>query len=193
MGSMSASSDALALEPTRPLMRSEYDRLVEAGVFDDEKIELIEGRLVLMSPEGSPHAEVITALGRLLVLALDGRARIRSGHPLAVSDISEPEPDLAAVAIADYWTGHPTTAYLAIEVAHSSLRKDRVIKPALYAGAGVPEYWIVDLNARTVTVLSEPGADGYARRAEHRTGTSITLVAFPDVAIAVDDFLPSRG
>ncbi len=186
--------DALALEPTRPLLRREYDQLVELGVLDSEPVELIEGRMVVMSPEGAPHASTISKLGRLLVLALDGRAIVRVASPLAVSDSSEPEPDLAAVDLeGDFDVEHPETAFLVVEVSHSSLRKDRFVKPALYAGAGVPEYWIVDLTADTVTVLREPVDGGYASTVSRVAGQSIALVAFPDVTIALDDFLPRRA
>jgi Uma2 family endonuclease len=189
MPTMSAAGDALEREPTRPLLRREYDQLVELGAFEDEKIELIDGRLVHMSPEGAPHAKTISFLNHLLVIALNGRARIRVGSPLAVSEVSEPEPDLAAVAIEDDRLDHPETAYLAIEVSSSSLRKDSVVKPRLYGGAAVPEYWIVDLKDRCVVVLTEPTADGFARSERRGPGESIPLVAFPDVTFAVDDFL----
>lgn len=186
--------DVLALEPTRPLMRREYDQLVESGALESEPVELIEGRMVVMSPEGAPHASTISKLGRLLVLALDGRASIRFGSPLAVSDSSEPEPDLAAVAVDDdFGVEHPETAFLVIEVSYSSLRKDRFIKPALYAGAGIPEYWIVDLTAHSVSVLREPVAGGYASTESRVAGQSIALAAFPDVSFALDDFLPRRA
>lgn len=193
MASMTAANDALALEPTRPLMRREYGRLVDAGVFDDENIELIEGRLVVMSPEGAPHVAVIVALNRLLVLALEGRALVRVGHPLAVSEISQPQPDLAAVPMGDQSRQHPETAELAIEVAYSSIRKDRVVKPGLYAGAVVREYWIVDLHTDTVTILTEPVGGGYAHTEVRGRGQSISPVAFPDVSFAIDDFLPPVG
>ncbi len=184
-------ADLLGLEPTRPLRREEYDRLVDAGVFEGERLELIEGRLVLKSPEGPRHAAVIGAVTELLVLALQGRAMIRPGNPLAVSDTSEPEPDVAVVALGSYSSAHPGTALLAVEVSHSSLRKDRFIKPALYAGAGVLEYWIVDLVADVITVLKDPADGGYASVTTHGAGQSVTLAAFPDVTLAVDEILGS--
>src|SRR5882757_1018755 len=190
ISTMSAASEALDLEPVRPLLRADYDRLVEAGVFEDERIELIEGRLVIMSPEDAPHASVGSALTRLLVLALEGQALVRVGSPLAVSDVSEPEPDLAAVALGDHSAEHPQTAGLAIEGSHSSLRKDRLIKPALYAAAGIAEYWIVDLQARAVTVLTEPDGVGYQHSTVRHHGQQITLVAFPGVTFEVSAFLP---
>lgn len=182
------SADLLGLEPMRPLRRAEYDQLVELGVFDGEKLELIEGRLVLMSPEGARHAKVVARIHRALLLALDGRAIVRTGAPLAVSTTSAPEPDVAAVPIDDV-PGHPTTAFLAVEVSDSSLRRDRFIKPALYAGAGVPEYWIVDLAADAVIVLRDPVDGGYATSTPAARGHVIALVAFPDVSVQVEEIL----
>lgn len=189
MPTMSTTGDALDLEPTRPLLRREYDELVDLGWFVGEPIELIEGRLVVMSPEGAPHARVIDRLNRLLILALGDRAWVRVGHPLAVSDMSEPEPDVAVTSSLGEGLQHPETALLAIEVSHSSLRKDSVIKPGLYAGADVPEYWIVDLKNQSVIVLTQPVDGGYAEQERRGHGESITLVSFPDVTLAVDDFL----
>ena len=173
----------------RPLRRAEYDQLVEAGAFEGEHLELIEGKLVLMSPEGPRHADVQSVVSELLTLALHGRARIRHGNPLAVSDTSEPEPDVSVVPLGDYRAAHPETALLAVEVSFSSLRKDRMVKPALYAGAGVAEYWIVDLVSDAVIVLTDP-VDGFYRSVRtYTSGEAVTLVAFPDVAIGVDDVL----
>jgi Uma2 family endonuclease len=181
--------DLLGSEPIRPLMRAEYDQLVEAGAFDEEHLELIEGRLVLMSPEGPRHADVVSVVTELLVLALRGRARIRPGNPLAVSDRSEPEPDVAVVALGDHSRSHPTTGFLAVEVSLSSLRKDRLIKPTLYATADVQEYWIVDLAADTVPVLTDP-VDGFYRTVTTKVpGEEITLAAFPDVTVSVAEIL----
>lgn len=182
-------ADLLAGEPTRPLRRVEYDRLVEAGAFEGERLELIDGRLVVMSPESARHAAVVARLMRLLVLALDGRAEVRVGAPLAVSDLSEPEPDVAAVPLGDYSAAHPVTAHLAVEVSHSSLRRDRVVKPGLYAEAGVQEYWIVDLGGQAIVVLRGPSAGGYTSTATYTAGQRIALAAFSDVLLAVDDIL----
>jgi Uma2 family endonuclease len=190
MPSMTALSDPLEMEIIRPLLRAEYDLLVERGAFEAENLELIEGRLIIMSPEGPTHAAVLSAVARLLMFALDGRATIRTCSPLAVSDRSEPEPDLAAVSLGDHSRRHPETAHLVVEISKSSLREDRLVKPALYAGAAIPEYWIVDLTSDTVTVHTQPGGAGFAREERYGRGQSITLTEFPDVTLSLDDFLP---
>src|ERR1700674_406937 len=109
----------------RPLRRGEYDCLVRAGSFEGERLELLYGRLVTMSPQGERHAFSITRLTEILVRGLAGRAQVRVQLPFAASDISEPEPDLAVVVPGDYLDGHPRRALLVIEVAQASLEEDR--------------------------------------------------------------------
>ncbi|HEU5058376.1 MAG TPA: Uma2 family endonuclease [Kofleriaceae bacterium] len=155
--------DPRQLEPEviRPLRRVEYDRLVELGVFDeDEKIELLLGALVAMSPQGADHGYVMERLTKLLIDALGDRGRLRPQAPFAASELSEPEPDLAVYPPAPYVRAHPDRALLIIEIANSSLRKDRGIKAEIYAEAEVPEYWIVDLVHVAVEVRTAP-ANGH--------------------------------
>src|SRR5262245_3626368 len=109
----------------RPLRRVEYDKLVELGVFQGEHIELLEGRLVHMSPIGPPHSSTLDKLAALCFRQLGDRARIRIQSAFAALDTSEPEPDLAIVPLGSYETEHPRSAELIIEVAESSLAYDR--------------------------------------------------------------------
>lgn len=113
----------------RPLYRVEYDALVEQGFLVDEPIELIEGQLLARSPEGDRHASVIRLLNRLLVEAIPAtEGEIGVGNPIALSDLSEPEPDLAVFPPPDrYRSGHPSTATLLIEVSNSSLQRDHTL------------------------------------------------------------------
>src|SRR5258705_7967248 len=119
--------------PTRPLRRVEYDKLVELGVFEGERIELLEGRLVYMTPPGPPHASTVDKLMELFFRGLGDRARIRVQSPFAALETSEPQPDLAIVPRADYEREHPSRADLVIEVSDSSLRYDRGPKLPVYA------------------------------------------------------------
>jgi Uma2 family endonuclease len=123
------------------------------------------------------------------VKRLDPRARIRVQGSFAASDWSEPEPDLAALPNRDYDDAHPQQAFLLIEVSESSLRKDRGPKARIYAQAGVPEYWVVNLVERVVEIHCEPSERGYQRTLRKQRGESITLVQFPDVVVQVDEFL----
>jgi Uma2 family endonuclease len=180
---------ATATEVTRPLRRVEYDKLVALGVFENERVELIEGELVTMSPIGAPHNFSVQALTELLVLALHGRAWVRPQMSFAAHELSEPEPDLAIVPRADYHVEQPAQALTVIEVAESSLAYDRGRKLRLYANCGVPEYWVVNIPQRCVEVYREPQPNGYARCDRYEPGQSIRLASFNDVVLSVADFL----
>jgi Uma2 family endonuclease len=173
----------------RPLRRVEYDKLVSLGAFEGERIELIDGALLQMSPIGPPHGEAVDRITELLVLALAGRARIRTQGSFAAGDLSQPEPDVSVLPLGDYHTAHPTRALLIIEVAESSLGHDRGRKARLYAECNVPEYWIVNLLERTVEVHRSPTLAGYDEQSHHAKGGKLRLLAFPDVELAIDDFV----
>jgi len=183
----------LASERIRPLRRREYDRLVQLGYFEDEKIELLNGMLVAMSPTGAGHAYAVTKLFTLFVRGLGDRAGVRSQVPLGASEDSEPEPDLAVVPNQDYSHDHPTQALLIVEVAESSLRKDRGVKAALYARAQVPEYWILNLTDRTVEVHRAPRGERYTSVVTHAAGDVIHPESFPDLKISIAEVLPRVG
>lgn len=188
MSSLAQLEGLVAPERLRPLRRAEYERMVDQGLFQDERIELLKGAIVEMSPQGAPHAATVQRLTRLAI-ALNGRAEVRIQLPLAVTDDSLPEPDLALVAPGDYDRSHPTTAFLVVEVADSSLNKDRSIKAELYARAAVPEYWIANIASRTIEVHSEPLGGRYTRVTPYRPGEVIRLTSFGDVEVAVADIL----
>jgi Uma2 family endonuclease len=186
-----SASGAFSIEPARvrPLKRSEYDRMIELGLFNNERIELIRGVLVKMSPQHAPHASTVQKLCRLLMKQVADRFSLRIQLPLALSDDSEPEPDVAVVSLGDYETEHPSTALLVIEVSDSSLKTDRT-KAAIYASAGIGEYWIVNLEARTVELYSSPRGERYLEVGTLAAGETLRPAALPDVTIAVDDILP---
>ncbi len=180
------SSDVLP--SVRPLRRVEYDQLVELGAFQDERIELLDGVLVPMSPIGGPHSGTVGRLTELLVLAFVGNARVFCQSPFAAGDLSEPEPDLSVTPIPEDDV-HPERAHLIIEVAESSLRIDRGRKARLYAECRVPEYWVVNLVDRHVEVYTEPVSGVYQRVTVYEKGSHIQLIEFPELRFAVDDFL----
>ena len=177
-------------ESVRSLKRSEYDRMIELGMFEDERVELLRGVLVKMSPQLAAHASTVARLNDLLMTTLRGRFGLRIQSPLALSDDSEPEPDVAVVAPGNYDVEHPRTAVLVIEVSDSTLRRDRG-KAALYALAGIPEYGIVNLGARTIEVYSSPDGDRYADARTMRSGDSLRPGQLPDVVLAVAEILPA--
>jgi Uma2 family endonuclease len=172
----------------RPLRRVEYDQLVVSGSLANEKVELIRGLIVRMSPRGPRHAAAIQKLSRLLMDAI-GResAAVRVQLPLALGEESEPEPDLAVVPPGSYKDGHPTKAFLVIEIADSSLTADRRGKGALYAEHGLSEYWIVDTAHERVEVHSESIDGAYTRVTPYRRGDLIVSSVLPELKVRVDD------
>jgi Uma2 family endonuclease len=179
-----------ALERQRRITVDEYHRMIEAGVLaEDERVQLVSGTLVTMTPQGRPHARAIQRLTRFLVRALGDDVEVLTQLPLTLVDDSEPEPDLAVVRAEDAQSGehHPRTALLVIEVAGDSLRLDRQSKAALYARAGIPEYWIVNLADATVEVQREPdsGAGVYRARTIVCSGDSVASTSVPELRIEV--------
>lgn len=175
--------------PERPrrIARAEYDRMVEMGLFEGERVELLHGVIIAMSPIAPGHASPVDRLTEILVPRLLGRARVRIQQPFIAADESEPEPDVAVVPLGDYSTAHPDRAHLVIEVADSSLRKDRHVKGPLYAISSVDEYWLVNVAAKTVDVHRAPSADGWGQVTRHDRQGTIAPLAFPDVTVAVAD------
>ena len=155
------------------LSRVEYDRAVEAGAFEpDAKLELIDGDLNAMTPEGVGHTTGMNLAADRLRRVFDSGFHVRVQNPLAVDDYSEPEPNVAVVrgAIRDYDKGHPTSAVLVGEVSNESLRYDRTVKQRLYARCGIPEYWILALPEARLEIYRDPAGDGYQSVTNHAAG-----------------------
>lgn len=172
-----------------------YFRLVETGVLrPEDRVELLEGVIVAMSPQNPPHASVTAQVSDTLRDAIRKRAVIRVQSPLVASGYSVPEPDIAVVPgrHSDYVSGHPTTALLVVEVADTSLLPDRLTKAAIYATAGIPEYWVVNLRDDCVEVFRAPeqSAGRYSENLIARRGERLDLVSFAGSSVAVDDLLP---
>lgn len=180
----------IAPERVRPITRAELGRMVGIGMFEGERIELLEGVLVDMSPQRTAHAAAIRRLTELLLPPLVGRAYVRVQLPYAASQLSEPEPDVAVVPPIDDEREHPESALLVIEVADSSLEKDLGYKARLYARSRVDEYWVVDAIARRIVVHRDPEADGWRTVTSHDRGDTIAPARFPEVRIAVADVVP---
>ena len=186
-------------EKLRRWRRAEYDRLVDLGMFTGERIELLDGALVVREPQGSPHAAIVDHVGRVLTAAFGPGWYPRLHAPLALDDDSEPEPDVAIVPgePRDYIPAHPSTAALVVEVADSSLRLDRRLKAGLYARAGIPDYWIVNLAERALEVHRDPAPAasrqlGWAYRSITRLVPPgvVSPLAAPRAIIPVADLLP---
>lgn len=140
--------------------RGEYEQLAKLGIFHpDERLELIEGEIFELTPQGSGHATAVVLTSEAIRERLEPDYIVRVQLPLALDDFSEPEPDIAVVpgAARDYRDAHPTMAALVIEIADTTLDYDRHTKAPLYARAGIPEYWIVNLADRQLEVYRNPG------------------------------------
>jgi Uma2 family endonuclease len=179
----------MAAEPstTLPVHRLDvdtYNRIVESGALEGQRVELLDGVLVEMSPQSPAHILVITTLMRHF--AVEPRWWMQVQGPIEVRPDSEPEPDIAIYADRPPAGKHHQTALLVIEVAVSSHMIDRNVKANKYASAGIPAYWLVDVPARTVEVRTDPGANGYARCVTYREQEALPspLDGVEDVNIA---------
>lgn len=174
--------------PRHRLTVDEYHRLGEAGVLDDDdRVELLEGQLVDMSPIGPRHALAVDALNELLLIAVAGRAGVRVQNPIELDGSTEPQPDLALVRRP--WRGYPARhpqpedIFLLVEVADTSLEIDRGAKLELYARADIPEFWLVDLATNGVFVYRNPTGGQYSSVTKVEPSGTLNIKELPGVAI----------
>jgi Uma2 family endonuclease len=180
--------------------RVEYEALVEQGVFTTEdRIELIDGLLVVAEPQSSRHYTAIKLVERALQRAFGDGWTVRTQGPIALDEASVPEPDVAVVRgdLRDYARAHPAAPVLVVEVTLSSFTLDRRYKSSLYARAGRPEYWIVNLvdsvlEVRRAPTPSPPAPYGwdYGEVAVFGPRDSVSPLAAPHARISVADLLP---
>jgi Uma2 family endonuclease len=178
--------------PTVTLYRwtvDRYHRAVEAGIFDGQPLELLEGELIEMSPEGIPHAGLSSDAADYLRSQLGNRVKVREAKPITLPNDSEPEPDIAIVQPLGeiYKTErHPQVAdiFWVIEYSNSSLEKDLGLKDKIYARANIPEYWVVNLKTRALIVFRNPVGGEYQLRDSLTSGT-IYPESFPTVQLEV--------
>lgn len=173
-----------------------YFDLVRAGAIEEgDRVELLEGLVVAAPPQGPLHAAVLSAVDLVLRRSVGERATVRVQMPLIVGSASVPEPDLALVAgdPFDYAECHPLDALLVVEVADSSLPQERLTKSRIYAAAGIPEYWIVNLRDRCLEVLTKPDRERrlYGEMSRVPRENVLELVALPGAKVAVADMLPA--
>jgi Uma2 family endonuclease len=181
--------DACLNERLRPLRVKEYEALAAMGVFEDQKVELIRGRVVWMAPHGEEHAWAVEQLNNQLVKVFGHVASVRPQLPINASDDSMPEPDLALVPKRSAPGPHPSRTFLIIEVAQSSLRMDRLVKAPLYAEGAAPEYWIVDVNENVLEVYRAPKDGVFTERTLYHRGDVVHPVAFPEIGFPLRDVL----
>jgi Uma2 family endonuclease len=155
---------------------NDYYRMAEAGIFtEDQHIELINGEIFDMPPIGSFHADIINTLTRVFYQQINDNIRISVQNPIRLSDLSEPEPDIALVKNKNYRLQHPTAddVLLLIEVADSSLHYDRTIKLPQYASHQIPEVWLFNLKEQRLDIYQQPDNDYYRLHLRPKAGESI--------------------
>lgn len=172
----------------------EYERMGATGVFDpDDRLELIDGEIVIMAPIGSRHAGCVDRLNHLLFVQVGDRVVVRVQNPIRLGPRSEPQPDLALLRPRDdfYAAAHPGPAdvLLVVEVADATLNYDLGAKAALYARSGIATLWVIDLAGRGVNVLSEPTAGGFRTATRATAGDSVVVDGLDDATVAVVDVL----
>ncbi len=173
---------------------NDYHRMAEAGILtEDDRVELISGEIVAMAPLGYRHMGHVNRLDRILRLRLGSRATVSVQNALRLDDHSEPQPDVTVLQYRadDYDSVMPMAqnAHLVIEVSDSSIANDRETKLPLYAKAGIPEVWIVDLNAHRIETYRDPTPYGYREPRYLYPGDTLSPAAFPDVTLKVDEVL----
>lgn len=167
----------------------DYHQMIEAGILDDRRVELLNGEIIEMAPEGEPHAYYSSSVGDYLRRLLGDRVTIRQGNPITIpASQSEPEPDIAVVQSLgrEYLRHHPypENVLWLIEFSNNSLKKDLDPKAKAYAAAGIAEYWVVNLKRMELVVMRQPVDGAYAGQVTLNDG-DICPIAFPDVAIPV--------
>jgi Uma2 family endonuclease len=176
------------------LTTDQYEQMIAAGILTEEdRVELINGEILEMSPINVRHAACVKRLNALFSQRLVGRAIVGVQDPVRLDGRSEPEPDLTLLRVrADYYVGghpEPEDIMLVVEVSDTTLAFDRDIKLPLYAAADIQEVWLVNLVENRVEVYRSPSPDGYRSMKRVEPGAAVSPLAFPDLELGVGDFL----
>lgn len=172
--------------------KSEYYRMGELGLFESKRVELIDGEIIEMQPIGVRHVRAVALASEAVRRAFGGGFWLSVQNPFDVGGASDPQPDIAVLpGDPRLLAAHPTTAALLIEVSDATLRYDRTTKAALYARAGIGDYWVINLVNNVLEVYRQPNpvAGVYAAVQELPTGESIAPLGAPHAVIAVADLL----
>ncbi|ESA36933.1 hypothetical protein N836_05065 [Leptolyngbya sp. Heron Island J] len=165
-----------------------YHQAIQAGIFDDQPVELLRGEIIIMPPEGEPHAYYNREAGDYLRSLLGNRAKVSEAHPITLSDESEPIPDLAIIKpLGTVYLEHhpyPSDIHWLIEFANATLTKDLTTKKTTYATSGIQEYWVVNLKAKQLHIFKNLQNGQYTSEDILKTGT-VSPMAFQDIKIQV--------
>jgi Uma2 family endonuclease len=193
--SIPAMTSRSSVAPTiRRFTRDEYYRMAAAGLFHEERVELLDGEIITMSPQNTVHASTVYRLVHILERLIGTTTCVRGQLPIVLHDWSEPEPDVSVCAPnpQDYSRAHPRADQVlsVIEVADTSLTYGRTRKAQAYAASGIPEYWIVNLIDRQVEVLTDPNPAAQYYQQQRNASTSDVLPLPGGSTIVVADILP---
>ena len=167
--------------PARRLFTvDDYHAMTRAGILsEDDRVELIEGEIVVMSPVGSRHAACVDILAELLIRAVDNRTAVRVQSPIGLGGTTEPQPDVCLLVRRDdaysECLPQPEDVLLVVEVSDTTLDYDRRVKARLYARHGIRQFWLIDLGSRTVEAYRSPGPDGYGERSVLDVGDRVAV------------------
>ena len=180
---------------TRKFTVAEYYRMGEAGIFrPEERVELIEGAVVVMAPIGIRHAGSVMRYIQVFSRLAGDRFTVQIQNPIHLDDSTEPQPDVMLLRPRDddYFDSHPgpEDVLLVIEVSDTSLDYDRGVKAHLYGRFNIPETLVLNLPGDCIEGFTRPGPEGYAQHNIYRRGDTITLASLPDLVLAVEDLLP---
>jgi Uma2 family endonuclease len=172
----------------------QYHQMIESGILTDrDRVELLQGEIIEMSPVGRQHAACVDRLTELFVLGLSARAIVRVQSPIRLGNSSEPQPDVAILRRRSdfYANAHPQAqdVLALVEVSDTTVEFDRTVKVPLYAQDSIAEVWIVDLNAKAVEVYREPSGDGYQQVQTFQRGAVLDFQAFVETKFTVDQIL----
>ena len=172
----------------------EYNRMIESGIFPEtDRVELIRGEILQMAAIGRRHAAHVKRINELFILRLAQAVIVGVQDPVELDDTSEPQPDISLLRRrADFYeSGHPRSQdiLLIVEVADTTVESDRNVKIPLYAECGIAEVWLVDISAQCIEVYRQPSAEGYLEIQRFYRGQMLSILAFPDVEITVDEVL----
>lgn len=185
---------AAVLPARRPFTRNDYYRMADAGILtEDDRVELLDGEIVQMTPISTPHASIVDRLTSLFVRRFGDRAIVRVQNPIVLNDLSEPQPDLTLLKPrADFYRREhprPRDVLLVVEVIGSKKDYDRAVKLPLYARAGIREVWLVDLLAEAIEAHCKPALRGYRETTVLGRGRVVAAGAFPRVRFRVNEIL----
>jgi len=183
----------IALAVTNDIKANEVEDIV-AGILDeDDRVELLDGQIVEMTPIGGRHSACVYRLSNLLSRRMGANTGVSTQNPVVLAERWEPQPDLAVLrrppGASGAWLPEARDVLLVIEVADTSLERDRDLKIPRYAAAGIPEAWLVDLDGDAIKVCREPGPEGYRDVGTVTRGATLRPLLLPEAAITADEIL----